>query len=612
MNDKKSALSDSSTLLNQIESHLASTLCAGNHWEGRLSSSALATATAGFALDWAGTPEDQPLARSAADWLIAHQNEDGGWGDTPVSNSNLSATLLAFSFLDRRSNPRPPASCLAQARLCLSRFTGEDSPTARAHAVLACYGRDRTFAVPILTQTALAGALGTQNPWAFFPALPFEAGLIPRRFYRAINLPVVSYALPALLALGLCHAHHCPPHNLLLRALRRLARPRALQLLARLQPDSGGFLEAIPLTAFVIMALKGADAESHPVVRKGLDFLRASHREDGSWPIDTNLATWLTSLTVAAGTTGKIPPASLLTDHKKDLTQWLLKNQWNRVHPFTLAAPGGWAWTERSGGVPDADDTAAALIALCRLDPDSPTTRPALIQGIRWLFQLQNTDGGIPTFCTGWQNLPFDRSAADLTAHALRALALVWPVLPPSDRQRGLDFTARAFHFLRITQRREGYWVPLWFGHPHHPRGQNPVYGTSRVLLALAAVPPNLQPDIADLRQRGRDWLLAAANPDGGWGWSPDGTSGCEETALAIEALAIDGQADSHAAITRGRDRLLGFFKDGQAPLPQPIGFYFASLWYFEDLYPWLFSWAALRAAQSYLIGSCAQHQERV
>jgi hypothetical protein len=40
---------------------------------------------------------------------------------------------------------------------------------------------------------------------------------------------------------------------------------------------------------------------------------------------------------------------------------------------------------------------------------------------VRWLLDLQNGDGGIPTFCRGWGALPFDRSAPDLTAHALRA-----------------------------------------------------------------------------------------------------------------------------------------------------------------------------------------------
>ncbi|MEZ6048428.1 MAG: hypothetical protein R3C11_23220 [Planctomycetaceae bacterium] len=41
---------------------------------------------------------------------------------------------------------------------------------------------------------------------------------------------------------------------------------------------------------------------------------------------------------------------------------------------------------------------------------------------MNWLLDLQNRDGGWPTFCRGWGALPFDRSAPDLTAHALRAL----------------------------------------------------------------------------------------------------------------------------------------------------------------------------------------------
>src|SRR6266568_4695463 len=51
----------------------------------------------------------------------------------------------------------------------------------------------------------------------------------------------------------------------------------------------------------------------------------------------------------------------------------------------------------------------------------TPTRRPAAMAGIHWLLNLQNADGGLPTFCRGWTNLPFDRSAPDLTAHALRA-----------------------------------------------------------------------------------------------------------------------------------------------------------------------------------------------
>src|SRR5204862_7200645 len=92
-------------------------------------------------------------------------------------------------------------------------------------------------------------------------------------------------------------------------------------------------------------------------------------------------------------------------------------------HPYTNSAPGGWAWTNLPGGVPDADDTAGALLALKSLAVRNAEGTQAAVAGVKWLLDLQNRDGGIPTFCRGWGKLPFDRSGSDLTAHALRALS---------------------------------------------------------------------------------------------------------------------------------------------------------------------------------------------
>src|SRR5262249_5223114 len=94
-------------------------------------------------------------------------------------------------------------------------------------------------------------------------------------------------------------------------------------------------------------------------------------------------------------------------------------------HPFTGAFPGGWGWSHLPGSVPDADDTAGALLALSHLLPNDWNQR--VIAGIKWLCELRNRDGGWPTFCRGWGKLPFDRSGADLTAHALRGLD-IWNV----------------------------------------------------------------------------------------------------------------------------------------------------------------------------------------
>ena len=75
-----------------------------------------------------------------------------------------------------------------------------------AEAVRQRYGKDRTFAVPILTMCAMAGLV----PWSEVPRLPFELACLPQSWYRFARLPVVSYALPALIAIGQVRHHHRP------------------------------------------------------------------------------------------------------------------------------------------------------------------------------------------------------------------------------------------------------------------------------------------------------------------------------------------------------------------------------------------------------------------
>src|SRR5262245_31277584 len=144
---------------------------------------------------------------------------------------------------------------------------------------------------------ALAGLI----PWKEVPRLPFEAAALPQSWYRFARMPVVSYALPALIAIGQCVHHHRGTWNPLTKLLRWLTQGRTLRVLRRIQPSSGGYLEATPLTSFVVMALLGASGGRKPpvaalqVIDQGVRFLVNSVRADGSWPIDTNLATWVTT-----------------------------------------------------------------------------------------------------------------------------------------------------------------------------------------------------------------------------------------------------------------------------------------------------------------------------
>ncbi len=432
-------------------------------------------------------------------------------------------------------------------------------------------------------------------------------------------MPVVSYAIPALVAIGQAKFYHSPPKNPLARLVRNVVVNRTRRVLASMQPQSGGYLEATPLTSFVLMNLSSIGQANSQVAMDCRKFLLDSVQSDGSWPIDTNLATWVTSLAIH-GLVG----FNDSTIQSKTI-DWLLSCQHFTRHPFTGAEPGGWGWTNLSGAVPDADDTPAALIALhewrenhvARVSSSLHMKIQSASQlGVEWLLKLQNRDGGWPTFCRGWGQLPFDRSGADLTAHALRALIYWLPKLPNESRsiQRSIQ---RGIEFLIRQQRPDGSWLPLWFGNQDLEDDINPYYGTGKVLLAFAAM-INCARSMGSCDQRiikatelGLQFLIQNQNEDGGWGGgssisypSSENTSSStiEETSVAIEAITDSmsifkesNYNNAKESLDRGMDWLVARIENDDCTHSQPIGFYFAKLWYHEQLYPYVFAAAALK-----------------
>jgi squalene-hopene/tetraprenyl-beta-curcumene cyclase len=242
--------------------------------------------------------------------------------------------------------------------------------------------------------------------------------------------------------------------------------------------------------------------------------------------------------------------------------------------------------------VPDADDTAGAQLALRHLGEIDGEARDAARRGIRWLLNLQNRDGGMPTFCRGWGKLPFDRSGADLTAHAVAAWQAWLPQMDAAMRTAIERAMVRANSYLERTQNADGSWTPLWFGNEHAPEETNPAYGTARTVMALAR---SQSPMLA----RALRWLEAAQNADGGWGGAPGTPSSIEETSLAVQALAAARSRPLATPLNRGVEWLVRHTEHGSRLSPTPIGLYFARLWYFEELYPVIFSVASLVAAKA-------------
>ena len=629
-------------------------------WTGELSSSALGTALAAMALD-AGDASDRVLAESGVAWIVAHANADGGWGDTPESVSNLSTTLIGAAavrhalvighwslvnsqwsgdngqgVVDRErgiianadADERSAMAChaLARAEAWVTACAGSTESGAIARALGKVYGEDRTFAVPILAYLAMFGK--DERAWLSVPPLPFLLALLPHWLYRFCRLQVVSYALPALIAVGLCR-HACAARARGRRAWGRLFAGPLLKKLEALQPEHGGFLDAIPLTAFVCLSLRHAGYGTHPVAQKGLSFLRGAARGDGSWAIDSNLRTWVTSLAaravwgVAAREDARSPrswdaPGEQALSRAEALERehvaaWLVAAQLKTRHPFTGAQPGGWAWTDLPGGVPDADDTAGALIALKRLKEAgcAADVSEAVRNGVRWLLMMQNADGGMPTFCKGWGRLPFDRSCPDISAHALAALAewgggqesIVnghWSMVngrgAGARDQREMCRVSRAIErllrYLERAQEKDGSWVPLWFGHQETAGCRNPVVGTARVVDALRQGGFRREAlGVGKMLARGEAWLVGAQKADGGWSAGKRAT--VEETALAVIALSGGSIPVCEEAARRGCAWLVA---QGTVALERaaPIGLYFALLWYHERLYPLVWSLEAL------------------
>jgi squalene-hopene/tetraprenyl-beta-curcumene cyclase len=206
--------------------------------------------------------------------------------------------------------------------------------------------------------------------------------------------------------------------------------------------------------------------------------------------------------------------------------------------------------------------------------------------------------------------------------------------------RRSLDRRlALPLDYLRREQRPDGSWLPLWFGNQHAPDDINPVYGTARVLAAYR----DLMMLDAPEAQRGVRFLIDVQSADGGWGGAKGTPSSVEETALAVEVLlawagltpltpaplppkrgerGVDGprhldESEGSGkgeplspasgergrgegvtlAVERGLEYLVRRVEDGTFTEASPIGFYFAKLWYFEKLYPVIFTVAALGRA---------------
>ncbi len=479
------------------------------------------------------------------------------------------------------------------------------------------------------------------------------------------------------MAVGLAKLHKDPPRNPLTRLVRHGLRKKTLACLERLQAADDSFLASPFTTAFVVMSLASMGCQDHPIVERGIEFLLTSVRADASWSVATSFATTNTARaveslagehvatlaghensprgedapsahwqetasandTIVEADRNALHPASAddVTVVTEQCAEWLLKTQHAAPSELTGAPAGGWGVSDAPGGPPNTIATAGALMTLaqaCRLEsPDSPLNRAHVERGaglgVGWLLEMQNGNGGWPTYFRNDGSQPLDSSGIDPTAAALRALA-AWQQLWKTESRQELQpaqtslstrigsAIGRAVQYLESQQCEDGRFIAQWFGNEHQQEEQNPVLGTAQVLAACA----DLGRLDSSLAQQAAAWLVAAQHSDGGWGpprapvdhsgaerasnsrsWRENDTlakfCSIEETAAATSSLLPLAAADGAAArgVSRGLVWLTNAVEQDGHRRPAIIGFYFSRIWYYERMYPLAFAAGALSRA---------------
>jgi squalene-hopene/tetraprenyl-beta-curcumene cyclase len=225
-----------------------------------------------------------------------------------------------------------------------------------------------------------------------------------------------------------------------------------------------------------------------------------------------------------------------------------------------------WAFEYKNDWYPDIDDTAMIAKAMWRAadtNPNAPDSsldqarladyRRTAKAAARWVFAMQNDDGGWAAFDRTWHHewmeaVPFadhnamqDPSCADITGRTIESLITCGV---PTDHPQ----IRHAVHYLLDKQEPEGCWWGRW--------GVNYIYGTWQAMGGL--IYAGLPADHAAL-QHALAWIRSVQNPDGGFGESANsyldrslmgkGPSTASQTAWGLACILYMCGPDDSAAL---------------------------------------------------------------
>ncbi|WP_017380532.1 squalene--hopene cyclase [Paenisporosarcina sp. TG-14] len=250
----------------------------------------------------------------------------------------------------------------------------------------------------------------------------------------------------------------------------------------------------------------------------------------------------------------------------KKANRFLLTRQHYKFGDWVIhspqSLPGGWGFSNINTMNPDIDDTTASLRAICKTVNINTNVHTSWDRGIKWVFSMQNDDGGWPSFEKGVNKsilsmipiedaeyLLADPSSADLTGRTLEFFGNF------TNLKKSHDSIKLGVNWLLDHQEPNGSWYGRW--------GICYIYGSWAAITGLVAA--GLSQDHPSIL-KSLKWLRDIQNPDGGWGEScksdkmktyvPLGSSTLTHTAWALDAL-IAAEEKVTPEIVRGINYIL-------------------------------------------------------
>ncbi|CAG7916205.1 unnamed protein product [Penicillium olsonii] len=541
------------------------------HWCGELKSNATMTAEyvmlrQSIGLDMA---EDRDEYIS---WFLSDQNPDGSWALTPGGPGEISTSVEAYLAL-KILGLEPDSAVMCKARNFIISAGGVARVRIFTRIYLATFGLLPWDAVPelpaelIMMPDAAVISIYRFASWARSTVIPLllishhrpvfalpNGKSATNDFLDEIwvnaaekNVPY-SASLWSLLKTDFVSAGFLVMDNILhmlggLRSspTRTHARRKCVEWIVEHQEPEGDWAGIFPpmYGGVISLCLEGYTLDDEPV-RKGLEALeRFAWRDQNGKRMQACVSPiWDTILSSIA-----LSDAGLAARQAFHGVEWVKDRQlvnepagdWRIYKPNITA--GGFSFEYINRWYPDVDDTAAAILAIVKVDPQLTRSLSAVTKAVEWIIGMQNGDGGWGAFDHHNDRLflnkiPFsdmdslcDPSTADVTGRAVEAFGLLLErnshqfVGLSKDIKLSCD---RAIAYLLRTQEASGSWFGRW--------GVNYIYGTSNVVCALAFFSQDRK--VQNALDAAVAWLSAKQNPDGGWG----------ESVLSYRSVQLEGR----------------------------------------------------------------------